>query len=127
MMPCTVSSSPTIDHLAEQVVVFNNAYATARNTLESVISLFTSTVVLSDSVFTENLPSSSDPIQTCFKQAGYNTLAVVSNPWLKTRPHLFTDGFNHHRYAGMHWQPNATDVVRHNVLYLLENRFDPLV
>jgi len=124
-----VPTSPTIDRLAREGILFKNAYSTASSTVESVFSFFTSNVTLYNQVrgkdFLLNFPS----LQKCFKSAGYNTLAVISNPWLKTQVYL-KDGFSHFEFvvggswkqSGMH---NTTNKVTQTTLDFLQNKFNP--
>ena len=47
------ATSPTIDRLAKDGVVFENAFANASSTLESVYSFFTSTTAMNELVYVE--------------------------------------------------------------------------
>jgi len=123
-----VPTSPTIDRLAKKGILFKNAYSNASSTLESVISFLISTTALADKVYTETLPPSYTSLQKCLKQAGYNTLTVISNPWLKTQKHLFIEGFNHYQFVGESWDiqeiNNTTEKVTQAVLDLLGKQFN---
>ena len=125
-----VPTSPTIDCLAKEGVLFKNAYSTSSNTLESVFSFFTSNVNLNYQVWNKDLLSSYISIQKCFKQAEYNTLAVISNPWLKGSQYLFKESFVHCQFVvskgwkqqGIH---NTTDLVTQAILDFLPSKFNP--
>jgi arylsulfatase len=98
-----VPTSPTIDRLADEGIIFKNAYATASNTLESVFSFFNSTTALTNNVHEFNAfeakSLSASSLQKKLKDTGYNTLAVVSNPWLKYHQDYFQDGFSHFHFV----------------------------
>ena len=126
--------SPTIDRLAKEGVLFTNAFSTASSTLESVISFFNSTTALTNKVYALNpqevTPLSEGSLQKQLKQADYNTLAVVSNPWLKYHEDYFKDGFTHFQFViSDYWQQkgiyNTTDKVTETALHFLETKFDP--
>jgi arylsulfatase A-like enzyme len=121
--------SPTIDRLASEGVIFENAFASSNNTLESVSSLFTSTTALTDQVYKKGFPVSYTPLQKRFEEGGYNTLAVVANPWLKFHERFFEDGFRHFEFVGDEdpdvWSANTTRQVARTALEFLEDKFDP--
>ncbi len=129
-----VPTSPTIDRLAKEGIVFKNAYSTASNTLESVFSFFLGTTSLTHKVNTlywvgtQSLSSTS--LHTYLRQAGYNTLAVVSNPWLKYHQNYFRDGFTHFQFVPARHDKsqkepgNTTELVTQAVTNSLETAFD---
>jgi arylsulfatase A-like enzyme len=128
-----VPTSPTIDSLAKDGVLFKNAYSTSSNTLESVISFFNSTTSLTNWIHKtlphDAIPLSNTSLQKHLKQADYNTLAVVSNPWLKGYQNYFKDGFTYFEFVisdqwrqrGIH---NTTDKVTETVLNFLKTKFN---
>jgi arylsulfatase A-like enzyme len=64
-----------------------------------------------------------------FKQMGYNTLAVVSNPWLNYHQDYFRDGFTHFKFVvgnAIGWEVlfNTTEVVTQTVSDFLETKLD---
>jgi arylsulfatase A-like enzyme len=125
-----VPTSPMIDRLAKEGVLFNNAYATSSNTLESTFSFFQATTALTNRVYTllpeHTLSLSVTSLQKYLQQAGYNTLAVVSNPWLKLHQEYFRDGFTHFRFVQSNkWGVlNTTDLVTHTISDFLESKLD---
>jgi len=124
-----VPTSPTIDRLAKEGVLFTNAFATASSTLESVISFCNSTTALTNRIYKLNpqeaLPLSNDSLQKHLKEAGYNTLVVISNPWLKYHQDYFKDGFTHFQFVGRggNWY-NTTKKVTQVALNFLEKNFN---
>jgi arylsulfatase A-like enzyme len=99
-----------------------------------VISFFNSTTALTNKVYALNPQEatllSKGSLQKQLKQSDYNTLAVVSNPWLKYHEDYFKDGFTHFQFViSDYWQQkgiyNTTDKVTKTVLHFLENKFDP--
>jgi len=87
-------TSPTIDRLAANGVVFETAIAQATWTLPSFFALFTSQYT--PAVIGEgprSLPASEPLMAEYFKQAGYATAGFVDNGWLG-RIHGFSRGFD---------------------------------
>ncbi len=125
-----VPTSPTIDRLAKEGVLFNNAYATSSNTLESTFSLFQATTAMTNRVHTllpdQTVALSVTSFQQHLKQKGYTTIGVVSNPWLKWHADYFQDGFTHFTFAGgKAWGVlNTTELVTQTVLDFLANTLD---
>ncbi len=127
------STSPTIDRLAREGIQFKNAYSTASSTLESVLSFFNSSTALTNKIYNlspkEAVPLSENSLQKQLKQSGYNTLAVVSNPWLKYHEDYFRGGFSHFQFViSDYWKQegifNTTDKVTETVLQFLKTKFD---
>ena len=125
-----VPTSPIIDRLAQEGIVFTNAYATASNTLESTFSFFNATTALTNRVHTllpdHTAALSNTSLQKYLQQAGYNTLSVVSNPWLKWHQDYFQDSFTHYQFVGgRSWGIlNTTNLVTQAVFDFLENELD---
>ncbi len=126
----TTPTSPTIDRLAREGVVFTNAYATSSNTLESVFSFFNCSTALTNNVHVHTPAEikfiSVGSVQRYLKRAGYRTLAVISNPWLKAYQDYFQDGFNHVKFVGSNsWGiPNTTELVSGTVSDFLTTKLD---
>jgi len=126
----SVPTSPTIDRLAREGVVFTNAYATSSNTLESVFSFFNCSTALTNNVHVHTPAEikfiSAGSVQKYLKRAGYRTLAVISNPWLKAYQDYFQDGFNHVKFVGSKsWGiPNTTELVTGTVSDFLTTKLD---
>ena len=126
----TVPTSPTIDRLAREGVVFTNAYATSSNTLESVFSFFNCSTALTNNVHVHSPAEikfiSVGSVQKYLKRAGYRTIAVIANPWLKAYQDYFQDGFNHVKFVGSNaWGiPNTTELVTGTVSDFLTTKLD---
>ena len=121
-------TSPTIDRLAQGGVVFENAFANASSTLESVYSFFTSTTAVNELVYVEGLPLWGSPLHKCFERGGHQTLAVIANPWLHGVEFFFDNGFENLEFINLNdqWVDNSTERVTEAVLDKLENDLDPL-
>lgn len=128
------TTSPTIDRLAKKGVLFTNAFSTASSTLESMVSFFNSTTALTNKIHKlspeKAVLLNEDSLQNQLKQSGYNTLAVVSNPWLKYLEWYFRSGFTHFQYViSDDWKQkgiyNTTGKVTETVQQFLETKFDP--
>ena len=78
------ATSPTIDALARDSVVFENAYATAPWTLPSVASLFTSTFPCEHRVLTARtrLNKSFPTLAAILADQGYLTASIFNNIWV---------------------------------------------
>jgi len=91
-------TSPTIDRLAANALVYENATATAPFTMPSVAAMMTG--LYGDRVGVHNHSPKDrliEPAQTLAEiasHAGYRTAAVVSNPWLARRGSGFEQGFD---------------------------------
>ena len=123
-------TSPTIDQLANEGTLFTNAFSTASSTLESVASFFTSSTALTNQLYYKALHPNYISLQKSLKQKGYQTLAVISNPWLKTQLYLFKEGFTHYKFViSDSWRQsgikNTTDLVTETTLDFLQNKFNP--
>ena len=126
----TISTSPFIDKLAEEGVLFKNAYATANNTLESVFSFLSSATNVNNAVYDNGFINAYSSLQKCLKDEGYTTIAIVSNPWLKSRKDIFQDGFTHFEFViSDSWEQhgifNTTELVTKTTLDFLDTKFNP--
>ncbi len=126
-------TSPTLDKLAQEGIIFKKAYSTASSTLEGTISLFNATTALTNKIHTlsptESQLLSKTALHKYLKEAGFNTLAVVSNPWLKYHQNYFRDGFNDfHFVTSESWEQaglfNTTSVVTQSVLDFIDTKVD---
>ncbi len=91
-------TSPFIDQLASRGTLFANGYSHGNRTVIAMPSLFTSLYPsYTRSVTTANwnvpLPDSQTTMAEMFQHAGYSTLGMMSNPYLK-RPFGLTQGFD---------------------------------
>jgi len=88
------ATSPTIDQLAADAVVFENAITQGPSTFPSFSALFTSQytpAVIGKGP--RSLPTSEPLMAEYFKQAGYATAGFVDNGWLR-REYGFSRGFD---------------------------------
>ncbi|MBI3448836.1 MAG: sulfatase [Acidobacteria bacterium] len=88
-------TSPMIDRLAKDGIVFENAVAPSAWTLPSMSSILTSTFPGQHGTVErgDTLPHDLPKISTTLKTAGYETAAFTANAWLK-RTFAFDDGFD---------------------------------
>lgn len=96
------ASAPRLDALAREGVVFERAVSPSSWTKTSMASLFTSRDPLSHGVLEvpARLPGDLATLPQAFYQAGYRTLGVNTNPWL--RPQFgFDRGFEGYETASM--------------------------
>jgi arylsulfatase A-like enzyme len=91
-------TTPFIDRLAQHGATFINAYSHGNRTIVAMPSLFTSiypsyarTIVSGD--WTTPLPDSQTTIAEVCRDAGYTTVALMSNPFLR-RPFGLAQGFD---------------------------------
>ena len=75
-------TSPHIDALANESVVFDNAYAPAPWTLPSVASLMTSSVPCEHGVLVDGhrIADSTDPLASRLSKGGYTAASFHANP-----------------------------------------------
>jgi arylsulfatase A-like enzyme len=80
----TLPTSPRMDGLAEQSVVFDHAYAPAPWTLPSVASIFTSTHICEHGVIHDRnrLHESFETLAERLGDSGYRTLGLTGNPYV---------------------------------------------
>jgi len=85
-------TTPFLDELAEDGVVFENAFATGPTTTQSMPGLMTGTC---PSLFGgyPPIPESQTTLAEAFSDAGYTTVGIHSNPWLHPL-HGFDAGFD---------------------------------
>jgi len=102
--------SPTLDRLAAESIVYDNAIAPAPWTKPSVASLFTSLDPLRHRVVdqagrfwrtvpasqkTDALPPGAWTLAEALRESGYETAAWVMNPWIDGPEMGFQQGFEH--------------------------------
>lgn len=77
-------TSPNIDQIAQEGIIFNNAYAQSNDTLVSIPTLFLSFYPVSHNVLSEAsaLPPQCSTLAEDMKAAGYKTAGFSSNPRL---------------------------------------------
>jgi arylsulfatase A-like enzyme len=92
-------TSPQIDALAIDSVVFEQAYAPAPWTLPSVASLFTSTFICEHQIIMDDgkLNSSLETLAEKLKSAGFHTGSFYRNPWIDS-PTGLNRGFDVYGY-----------------------------
>lgn len=102
-------TSPTIDRLAAEGLVYEHASATAPFTMPSVAALmtgrFADRVGVHSHSAKDRLTTESKTIAELAGDVGYFTAAVVSNPWLARRESGFEQGFDH--YLTRHDEPRS--------------------
>ena len=88
-------TSPNIDQLADEGVVFSDAYSVTSWTLPAHLSMLTSLYPLSHGVFTDRarLDENRRILPEVLKEEGYATAAFVSAPYLNSR-FGFKQGFD---------------------------------
>lgn len=104
--------SPNLDRLARESIVFDRAYSQAPWTKPAIATLFTGLEVpvhrvtthrgeygeaggplRREGVETDALPEQAETLAEALKAAGYETAAIVSNPWIRPK-HGFAQGFD---------------------------------
>lgn len=92
------STTPFLDQIAGESVVFDNAYATGPFTTESVPGFIAGQHSFNGCYFNSHawkaIPEGSETIASYLKKQGFETVAVLSNPHL-TRKRNFDIGFDH--------------------------------
>jgi arylsulfatase A-like enzyme len=86
------STTPFLDNLAEDGVVFENAFATGPTTTQSMPGLMTGTYPSWFGGYPP-IPESQTTLAEAFSDAGYTTVGIHSNPWLHPS-HRFDAGFD---------------------------------
>lgn len=92
------ATTPFIDQLASRGTRFSHAYSHGNRTIIAMPSLFTSifpsyTRSVGPANWNTALPDSQTTMAEIFQRAGYSTLAMMANPYLK-RPFGLTQGFD---------------------------------
>jgi arylsulfatase A-like enzyme len=108
------NTSPYIDALASDSVVFKRAYAPDFWTLPSHASLFTGLYPSQAGATSEtnHLPAFNATLAAVLKKAGYETSAFTCNPWV-SKERGFTQGFDQFyemwRPENRNWVPEQTN------------------
>ncbi|WP_123538496.1 sulfatase [Halosimplex salinum] len=105
-------TTPFLDELASESVVFDSAYASGPDTSESFPGILAGRLSR-DCAYVESptrkaLPDDADTVASHFRENGYETLAVISNPQL-TRRRNFDAGFDHFENLRVPEQNESTD------------------
>jgi len=108
------SLTPFLDSAGLTGTVFTNCIAASSWTLPSVAAFFTSRVpVVAGQYYSEGFASDAITVTQALRSAGYDTLAVVKNPWLPARtatgellPTVITRGFDYYDVRGFVMEPN---------------------
>jgi len=92
------NTTPFLDELASESIVFDEAYASGPDTSESFPGILAGRLSR-DCAYVESptrkaLPSDAETVASHFRDYGYKTLAVISNPQLTHRRN-FDRGFEH--------------------------------
>lgn len=82
-------TSPTIDSLARDSLVFTNATAQAPHTIPSVLQLMTGRYLQTDAI-----PDDDPTIAQVMAERGYRTMAVIDNPVIETTRTELERGFS---------------------------------
>jgi len=93
-------TSPRMDELASDAVLFENAYSPAPWTLPSVVSIFTSSHLCEHGVLTdrEKLPRSVTTLAEYLHDRGYTTIGLYGNGY--AGPDFGLDqGFDHYKFS----------------------------
>lgn len=98
---CARPTTPTLDALASESLIFDRAYATGPYTTESVPGIVAGTfsyngVYFGDSPAWKAIPNGAETLATKASEAGYETVATLTNPHL-TKERNFDRGFDSFR------------------------------
>lgn len=106
------ATSPEIDDIARNSVVFEEAYAPAPWTLPSVASLITSTFLCEHQIFSgrQRLNASFDTLPELLQEAGYFTGGAYSNLWVGPG-HGLAGGYENFIFTGGDDQRHAPEVL----------------
>jgi arylsulfatase A-like enzyme len=86
-------TSPNIDRLAKEGILFKNCFSQAPYTVHSVASIITAKYprkLFGVSKFKNFLPDQAETFAEIFKEEGFYTLGFMASPWTRKR-------FNHHQ------------------------------
>ena len=127
------AATPVLEGLAAEGIRFTRAYSTAPWTKPAVASLFTGLAPAEHGVLshldkhgqgagiieTDVLAPDLVTLAEDFQSAGYETGAIISNPWL-VRPYGFDQGFDDFEDGLAQWHASAMDVTLGASLWLAE-------
>lgn len=122
------NTTPNIDRLAEDSIVFTNATASAPFTIYSVPSMLTSLYPRTDDVVAEDIRGSKPAwrnnlsLVRVFQEEGYDTKGIVAHEWVKSRWGFgrYFDDFNDDFRQGTY---NETPINRSLSDFKLINRY----
>ncbi|MGE4605370.1 MAG: sulfatase [Myxococcota bacterium] len=121
-------TSPAIDALALESVVFSDAISQAPVTIPSVLQIMTGQLLIGKSI-----PSSTPTLAQALRSAGYATMAIVDNPILESRPtgielgfdSFFTNAVIDERLDQQHYKTKTpADVITQRAIRWLESHPD---
>jgi arylsulfatase A-like enzyme len=121
-------TSPAIDALAMDSIVFSDAVSQAPVTIPSVLQIITGHLMIGKSI-----PKSTPTLAQRLRDAGYSTMAVVDNPILESRQTGIEAGFDaffanalvDERVDQQHYKTNTpADVITQRAIRWLEDRSD---
>jgi arylsulfatase A-like enzyme len=100
-------TSPTMDALARDGVLFRNSSSTSSWTLPAHMSLLTGRSLLGHGVVSDDrsLPASVGTVAETFQKAGYETHAIVSAPYVHSR-YGFARGFDDYDDRTIYFETN---------------------
>jgi arylsulfatase A-like enzyme len=101
------ATSPAMDAIAREGVVFRHHSSTTSWTLPAHMSLLTGRSLLGHGVVSDDrsLPASIGTVAEAFQKAGYQTHAIVSAPYLGSR-YGFAKGFEDYDDRTIHFETN---------------------
>ena len=117
-------TSPFLDSIAEQGVLFEDTTAQASWTLPSMVSMFSGQYI---TAWRDRVPTDVPYLPQAFKNAGYNTVGLSANI-LINEGSGFARGFDHFDgEPGPPFEGDAANVVRaRNLPQLVEDMWEPL-
>jgi arylsulfatase A-like enzyme len=100
-------TSPTMDGLAKEGVLFRNSSSTSSWTLPAHMSLLTGRSLLGHGVVSDDrsLPASVGTVAESFQKGGYETHAIVSAPYVHSR-YGFAKGFDDYDDRTIYFETN---------------------
>jgi len=128
------NTTPHLDALAAEGILYENAWAQASWTCPSMVSMFTGQYVMANYL---TVPQNAPVLAERLKEAGYNTAAIVANPLLYPDTG-FERGFDHYEVADRVdkdtslpaelFAEKATSLITHNLeepFFIWLHLFDP--
>jgi len=122
------ATSPAIDALALDSVLFADAVSQAPVTVPSVLQILTGQLLIGRAI-----PNSTTTLAETLRSAGYATMAIVDNPVLESRPTGVETGFDSfysnpildERLDQQHYKTKtAADVITQRAIRWLDSRSD---
>ncbi|MGH7792955.1 MAG: sulfatase-like hydrolase/transferase, partial [Thermodesulfobacteriota bacterium] len=108
------NTSPNIDRLAREGVIFSNAFSVSSWTLPAHISMFTSMYSTSHGVITgeDYLDDSRITLAEVLKREGYATAAFISGAYLRDPRYGFEQGFDLYDASIINEAASLKDVIK---------------